>query len=164
MEAQESFSLRPVAEDDFLKILEIEQKVHVAPWTEKHFRGEAEKPYSQILVMTDDETDEQIAGYIVFWLMFEECQILNVAVDIPHRSRGFAKIMVRKAVALAAEKEVKKVLLDVRKSNLPAIQLYQSLGFTITQVSKAFYSNGEDAYQMTLHLNDTVLESGSLDF
>lgn len=163
--AKQNFSLRPVAEDDFSKIIAIENQVHLAPWNEKHFRAELEKPYSQILVMTDDETDEVIAGYIVFWLMFEECQILNVVVDLPFRGRGFARSLVRKAVSLASDQSIKKVFLDVRKSNLPAIQLYQSVGFTITQVRKGHYSNQEDGYEMTLELDDCLLTAeAGIDF
>lgn len=147
------FSLRPATPDDLSAITEIERKVHVAPWTEEHFRSELAKPYSQVLLLTDDETDSKIAGYIVYWLMFDECQILNVVVDLPYRGLGFAKDMIRRAVAAAERKGAKKVELDVRKSNQPAVQLYQAMKFVIVHVRKGFYSNGEDAYQMTLFLD-----------
>jgi ribosomal-protein-alanine N-acetyltransferase len=149
-----SFSLRPATEDDLQKVVQIEQQVHLAPWTEEHFKQEMSKPYSQTLVLTDDETDTQIAGYIVVWFMFDECQILNVAVDEPFRGLGLAKQMIRKSIQLAFHKGLKKIVLDVRKSNMPAVQLYQALSFTITHIRKGFYSNGEDAYQMTLLLNE----------
>jgi ribosomal-protein-alanine N-acetyltransferase len=143
-------SLRPATPDDLPALLQIERRVHVAPWTLEHFQAELEKPYAQVLVVTDDETDTVIAGYIVFWLMMDECQILNVAVDLPYRGLGYAKEMVRRAVSMAMKKNLKRTVLEVRKSNQSAVQLYQRLGFTITQVRRAFYSNGEDAYQMTL--------------
>jgi ribosomal-protein-alanine N-acetyltransferase len=147
-----TFSPRLATEQDLPAIAGIEQRVHVAPWTEENFRAEIEKPFSMFMLMTDDETDEVVAGYIVFWVMFEECQILNVAVDLPFRRIGLAKELVRKAVKLAMDKQVKRVVLDVRKSNAPAIELYQSLAFAITQVRKSYYSNGEDAYEMTCRL------------
>ena len=147
-------SLRPATPDDVPAILQIEAKVHVAPWTEEHFKAELEKPYARFLVYTDDETDEIVIGYIVFWLMFDECQVLNVAVDFPYRGLGYAKELIRAAAKEGGQKNVKRVVLDVRKTNLPAVQLYQGLGFVITQVRKGFYSNGEDAYQMTLYLED----------
>ena len=155
---QASMSLRPLTDDDLPALVEIEQKVHIAPWTLDHFRAELEKPYSEVLVMTDDETDAHIAGYIVFWLMFDECQILNVAVDLPYRGLGLAKRMLRQVVTLADKKGVHRIILDVRKSNGAAVQLYQSLGFVISRVQKAFYSNGEDAYGMTLSLIDDKIE------
>ena len=154
---KETFSLRPATPDDLPRVLKIEQQVHLSPWVETHFQAELTKPYSHFLLLTDDETDEAIAGYLVCWLMFDECQILNLAVDLPYRGMGLAKLMVRKAVHLALQKGIKKVVLDVRKSNLPAIHLYQSLLFGITHIRKGFYGNGEDAYHMVLSLNEEPL-------
>jgi [ribosomal protein S18]-alanine N-acetyltransferase len=153
-----AFSLRPATAEDLPKVLEIERRVHSAPWDEDHFQEELTKPYSQFLVFTDDETDETVAGYIVFWILFNECQILDVAVDLPFRRRGLAKEMVRKAVNFALKKDIRKVLLEVRKSNSAALHLYQSIGFVVTHVRKGFYSNGEDAYQMALFLEDNVIQ------
>lgn len=148
------FSLRPATTDDIPHLIAIEKRVHLAPWTEEHFVAELTKPYSNSYVLTDDETDSTIAGYVVCWMMFDECQILNVAVDLPFRGLGMAKLMIRKVIALAATKNSKKIILEVRKTNMPAIQLYQRLGFVISHILKGFYSNGEDAYQMTHSFKD----------
>lgn len=145
-------SLRPATADDLDRVLEIENHVHLAPWTREHFLAELDKTFSTFWVLTDDETDLEIAGYLVFWTVFEESQILNVVVAPEFRSQGYARKMIRRLVDVAMKRELKRVSLDVRKSNLPAIQLYQALEFNITHVHKAFYSNGEDAYQMTLFL------------
>ncbi len=149
---ESSASLRPATAEDLPKILDVECRAHVSPWTQTHFQTELTKPYSTFWVLTDDETDSQILGYIIFWFMFDECQILNLAVDLGFRGLGFAKYMMSSCVQLAVRKGLSRVVLEVRKSNLAAIQLYQNLGFTIRQLRKEFYSNGEDAYQMTLDL------------
>jgi ribosomal-protein-alanine N-acetyltransferase len=151
MEAAPS-SIRPATQEDLPLIAEIERRCHLAPWTEDHFREELAKPYSRVWLLTDDETDSQMLGYVVFWTLMDEAQILNIVVDLPHRGLGHAKRMLQKVITTVAKTELKRVILDVRKSNTPAIQLYQRLGFTITQVRKGFYSNGEDGYQMTLEL------------
>ena len=150
------FSLRPATSDDMQSIIQIEQKVHVSSWTESQFQSELAKPYSNFLVLTDDETDTSIAGYIIFWMMYDECQILNLAVDLAYRGLGLAKMMMRKAMVLAIKKGIRKMTLEVRKSNLAAIQLYQELHFAIIHVRKNFYSNGEDAYSMMLSLEDDL--------
>jgi ribosomal-protein-alanine N-acetyltransferase len=152
--ARHGLSMRPAAEDDVAEIFRIEQAVHAAPWTEENVRAEMAKPYAHFLVMTDDETDSKVAAYIAFWVMFDECHILNVAVDLAFRGLGLAKMLVRAAAREAQRKSINKILLDVRKGNAPAIQLYQGLGFVITHVRKEFYSSGEDAYQMALYLDD----------
>jgi len=148
------FSLRPATPEDLVRVTQIEAAVHIAPWSSENFSAEMSKPYSHFLVLTDDETDSEIVGYIVFWTMFDEGQILNIVVDLPYRGLGLAKFMIRKTVQLVYQKGIKKIVLDVRKSNLPAIQLYQRLQFVITSIRKGFYSNGEDAYQMLLSMTD----------
>ena len=150
------FSLRPATSDDLHHVIQIEQKVYVSPWTESQFQLELAKPYSHFLLLTDDETDTNIAGYIVCWIMYDECQILNLAVDLPYRGLGLAKMMMRKAMVLASKKGIKKITLEVRKSNLAAIHLYQELHFIIIHVRKNFYSDGEDAYSMVLSLEDDL--------
>jgi ribosomal-protein-alanine N-acetyltransferase len=89
--------------------------------------------------------------------MPDACQVLNIVVDLPFRGLGLAKLMLRRAIDRALKEGIGKVTLDVRKSNLPAVQLYQSLNFAIDHIRKGFYSNGEDAYQMTLHIKDDVI-------
>jgi len=151
---EQLFSIRPATPEDLPAILGLEQASHVAPWSEAHFREEMEKPYSRLWVMTDDETDEVVAGYIVFWLMMEECQILDVVVGQEFRRRGFGETLLRKALGLAMKEGMKKAVLDVRKSNAAAIGVYQKIGFTVAHIRKNFYSNGEDGMQMVLSLEE----------
>jgi ribosomal-protein-alanine N-acetyltransferase len=67
-------------------------------------------------------------------------------------------MMLRQAIAEGIRNGMKRVVLDVRKSNVPAVSLYQSIGFTVTSIRKSFYSNGEDAYSMTLYLDDDAIK------
>ncbi len=159
-----TFSLRPATTEDLGELVRVEKQVQLSPWDEAHFAAELEKPYSRVLVMTDDETDSVIAGYAVFWLMFDEAQLLNIAVDLPFRGLGVARALIRQLVSQAMKKEIRKVVLDVRKSNQAAIELYQSMKFTISQVRKRFYSDGEDAYTMVLDLDDAALSSSEKGF
>jgi ribosomal-protein-alanine N-acetyltransferase len=158
--APHGLSMRPATPDDVLEILRIERAVQVAPWTDENIRGELAKPYARVLIMTDDDTDSKVAAYISYWVMFEECHILNLAVDLPFRRLGLGKMLVRTAAREAIRGNIRKLTLDVRKGNQIAVALYQELGFAITHIRKAFYSDGEDAYQMALALN----EADAVDF
>ena len=147
-----SFSLRPATEDDLNSILEIECKSYPVPWNEEAFKVEIQKPFSHFLVLTDDKTDSVIAGYIVYWLMFDECHILNVAVCSDWRGLGLATRLVRKAIDDAIRKDMQRVFLEVRKSNAQAVALYGKLGFFVDHIKAKFYDDGEDAYFMMLFL------------
>jgi ribosomal-protein-alanine N-acetyltransferase len=155
------FSLRKGTLDDIPQLVSLEKKAYPAShaaWSSGHFQSELEKPYSQTYVLTDEETDEKVIGYVVFWIMYDECQILNVAVDPEYRRRGYGLMMVRKAIDAALRQNIQKASLNVRKSNLSAIAIYQKIGFTITHVRKRFYADGEDAYEMILGLTGERVE------
>lgn len=154
---QQEFSVRPLSSDDLMSLVALEAKIQKAPWTKEHFERELVKDYSRVLLMTDDETDSIIIGYIVYWVLADDAQVLNLGVDPLFRRRGIGSTLLRKAVGEAMRGGAKKITLDVRVSNTPAIQLYQETGFSITHRRKNFYSDGEDAYFMEAELQDNVL-------
>jgi len=59
---------------------------------------------------------------------------------------------------LAIEKfkkhNVSEIYLEVRVTNYPAINLYKKLNFEIVKVIPGYYSDGEDAYVMSLRLKN----------
>lgn len=149
------FSVRPATDEDLSRVSEIERFAYLAPclpWSEAAFRAEIAKDFSHFHVLTDDETDSVIIGYIVYWLLHDECHILNVAIDPEWRGLGFAVRLVRTAINAAVKREFQRVFLEVRKSNVAAVALYQKLGFFIDHIKPHFYENGEDAYFMVLNL------------
>jgi len=150
--SEPSFSIRPASEEDAVTVSQIDYQIQPSFWTEAQFKEELSKPYSRFLVITDDETDSEIAAYLVFWIFLDEVQVHTIGVSLSHRSKGFAQKLLKQAVREGLQANCRQISLEVRKGNLPAIQLYQKLGFTITQVRKRFYSDGEDAYQMCLSL------------
>lgn len=153
----EKASIRPATEDDLEAVSAIENRVHAPThlkWTLENFSQELEKPYSRFWVMTDDETDSVIYGFLVGHQMGDSAEVLNVAVDLSCRGLGLGRFLLRSFLKAAMREGFKKAVLEVRKSNLPAIHLYQSSGFLTTQVRKGFYADGEDAYLMTVEFEN----------
>lgn len=149
------FSIRPASQDDLPKVLEIERASYLLPWSEQAFLGELQKHFSRFLVLTDDETDSILPAYIVYWMLGDECHVLNIAVHYEWRGLGLASRLLRQAINEAVRQGFRRVFLEVRKSNKPAIDLYQRLGFFIDHIKRGFYENGEDAYFMVLYLTTT---------
>ena len=146
-------SLRPMTEDDLEAVLKIESKSYPAPWTRENFVQEINKPFARTLVITDDETDSKVIGYITYWMLFEECHILNLTVALEYRGLGFAQKLVRQALNESIKKDFKRLFLEVRRSNEAAVKLYQKMGFFIDHIKKDFYQDGEEAYFMVLYLD-----------
>ena len=147
------FSVRPACPDDLKAIWSIERQVQAAPWSLDHFNAELEKPYARMLVMTDDETDEVVVGYCCARFLDGKCEILTIGVGVDFRRQGYGRLLLDKTLSEAYREGFRLAVLEVRKSNEAAIQLYQQRGFAIVSVRKGFYSNGEDAYHMQSDLD-----------
>ncbi len=78
METDELVSIRKATLDDLDGLVQLEALVQIAPWNRDHFLAELDKPQSRFWVLTDDETDEILYGYIVFWIIGEDAHLLNV--------------------------------------------------------------------------------------
>jgi len=48
--------------------------------------------------------------------------------------------------------KARECYLEVRGSNVPAVNLYKKMGFEVTRTIRGYYADGEDAYVMTRNL------------
>lgn len=148
------FSPRPACSDDLEQILFIEQASYPEPWSADHFIAEMQKPYSKTLVLTDDETDASVVGYIIYWVQAEGASLLNVAVHPKWRGLGFAKRLIQEMIKEIVRDEISKIVLEVRESNQNAIFLYEKIGFKLTHRRAKFYSDGEAALVYEIKTSD----------
>jgi len=128
----------------------IERAAYAYPWSERFFRQEMQAEYARSILAA---IDGRIAGYILFWLLPGAVDIHNVAVHSDFRRRGLGRRLLEQVVLEARGRGSSRITLEVRKSNLPAQKLYESMGFTVTGVRKGYYSDdGEDAFLMALEV------------
>jgi [ribosomal protein S18]-alanine N-acetyltransferase len=124
------------------------------PWSSGFFLQELQVACARSILA---EIDGQIVGYVLFWLLPGAIDIHNIAVRIDYRRRGIARLLLGKVLAEARNQSSLRVMLEVRRSNLAAQKLYQSLGFLTTGVRKGYYSDdGEDALAMSLELASQI--------
>ena len=156
--ANQSFSLRPASSDDLEQILNIEKASYPEPWSSDHFIAEMQKTYARVLVLTDDETDSVVGGYIVYWLQVEGVSLLNVCVHPKWRGLGFAMKLMQGMIREVVRDEIPRISLEVRESNREAIALYQRIGFKLTHHRPGFYKDGESAIVMEIKTSDVSSE------
>lgn len=83
--------------------------------------------------------------------------IVSVAVRERFRRMGLATMMmIASLTALRDEYGVEEAYLEVRVSNVPAIKLYEKLGFRIVKKLDRYYLDGEDAYLMAKELGESL--------
>ncbi|MBC7107563.1 MAG: ribosomal protein S18-alanine N-acetyltransferase [Methanomassiliicoccales archaeon] len=99
------------------------------------------------------EDNRRIQGFILgITISKREARILMLAVKDEVKRRGLGTILFREFCSKCAMRGIRYITLEVRKSNLPAINFYKKLGFEIAGEIDHYYSDGESAYRMHLFL------------
>lgn len=126
-------------------ILEIEQLCFMDPWSERMIENSLKSGLDTWLLLTE----EGAAGYCVFRIVADECELLRIAVRPEYRGRDLSKKLMDQLVFYSRQKDVKSIFLEVRESNERARNLYRSYGFTEEGIRKHYYLNPcEDAVIM----------------
>lgn len=139
--------IRKINDSDLQEVVNLENLLFADdPWTKSAWLYEMhENPFACILVCT---IEEKVVGYIDYWIIYEQMQIANIAVHPAFQRQGLAQEMMNFAINEAIHKGCETLSLEVRVSNIKAINLYEKNGFITVSTRKGYYSNGEDAYLM----------------
>ncbi len=149
-----TYSARLADSGDLEQILTIENRAYPEPWSSDHFIAEFERKYARVYVLTDDETDSLVLGYIVYWLQTEGASLLNVCVDPKWRGLGMGQKLMQLMIRDVVHEEIPRTILEVRESNKNAIAMYEKMGFKKTHERPKFYKNGETAFVMEIQTSD----------
>lgn len=89
--------------------------------------------------------DGKLIAFISFILAEDSCDICDVLVDKNHRRTGLANILITDALKIIKNAGKKSAILEVRQSNIVAINLYEKFGFSLCSTRKNYYNDGENA-------------------
>lgn len=132
--------------EDIDGIVAVENRSFTVPWSKKMFLDELANPLTTYYVAVQDEV---IVAYAGLWIIGDEAHITNIAVDPCYRGCRIASGLMDMILALAAEKRLRGITLEVRAGNIAAISLYKKFGFEVEGRRKGYYSdNQEDALIM----------------
>ncbi len=100
-------------------------------------------------------SDNMVSGFIN-GLMESDCisRILMLAVHPDYRFQGIGEALLKNFTAIISSWGAKKILLEVRPSNLTAVGFYRKRGFKTIGIVKNFYSDGENGIKMIKSLPD----------
>ena len=139
------------------KILEIENLSFSAPWSLDGFLQELENPVSELWALMSNTV---LLGYLCFWTIREEMQLLNLAVHQRSRRRGHGSFLLTKMINLAYSREISRIWLEVRASGSAARKLYEKFGFVESGRRKNYYTDPpEDALIMSRGLTGVAGEN-----
>ena len=145
-------TLRVMRESDLDAVMEIEKRAYPFPWTHGIFRDCLHAGYPGRVM----EAGGVIIGYGVLSLAADEAHVLNVCIDPLHQSHGHGRGLLRALVQLACARGARRIFLEVRPSNTPAVALYHSEGFNEIGRRPRYYPaehGREDALVMAMELS-----------
>ena len=123
--------------DHLSAVAEIETLCFSSPWSEAALGMLLALPNGGFAALIDGA----VAGYVGFLGVLDELEVTNVATHPKFRRRGAGRALVTALLDYARREKFRRVTLEVRASNTPAIALYESLGFTSCGIRKGFYAN-----------------------
>ncbi len=77
-----------------------------------------------------------------------EARVLMFAVDRNHRERGVGSLLMSTFLDRCRARGFRRTTLEVRVSNATAIRFYARYQFSVIDLLKGYYSDGENGYQM----------------
>lgn len=139
----QNLNIRPMAEEDAPAVALLERENFSNPWTCEMILEELALSCTQYFVA---EADGAVIGYAGMQIILDEGYVTNIAVSSAFRRRGVASALITRML----EEPLSFLSLEVRKSNAPAIALYQKFGFTECGLRRNYYTNPtEDALILT---------------
>lgn len=145
-------TLRHMVKADAATLEHIELKCFDHPWTVEEFLAAYRKHDCVIQIA---EWQETVVGYMVYELHDTRFHLLSLAVHPRYRHRRVGSQMLTRLASTLAINGRKRILLEVRETNLEAQLFLKAHGFKATRVLRDYYEDSrEDAYSMQFSLAD----------
>jgi ribosomal-protein-alanine N-acetyltransferase len=135
--AQASLALRPMVVDDVDEVVALEQSVFPHPWTRGNFMDSLASGYDAWVLR--EAGTEQLAGYFLIMFAVDEAHLLDVAVSADRQGAGLGRYLLDRIAARARGTGMSSVLLEVRPSNLRALEVYERYGYVQIGRRKGYY-------------------------
>lgn len=111
------------------------------------------------------EFDNEIVGYIMCRIetgipsfkmlgITRKGHVISIAVLPSHHRKGIANRLIETALQAMEDYNAKECYLEVRESNIAAINLYKKLAFKQAKMIKNYYADGENAIVMAQKLSN----------
>ena len=142
---------RPMRASDLPLVARLEKDLYAFPWSAGNFRDSLNAGYDCWSACHGDT----LVGYAVLMVALDEAHLLNVAIAADWQRQGIGRAFLAHMVAVAKGAGCGIVYLEVRPSNMPARQLYRTMGFQQIAIRPNYYPTAagrEDALFLGLTL------------
>jgi [ribosomal protein S18]-alanine N-acetyltransferase len=154
--------LRRATSADIPQMRQLEQQVATAAhWSAAQYEAlfSPDAALRLALIASADTSETTILGFLIARCLPDEWEIENVVVAAESRHRGVGSALVCELLAEARTSGAKAIGLEVRESNLHAMQLYEKLGFKQDGRRAGYYQNPTEyaiLYRFSLQSCDKI--------
>ena len=130
--------LRPMCRDDAEPVAAVHADLDVSAWNASQWAEAYQHSPDAWVVETTAIDDKKVVGYAIFRSICEQAELLNFGIQRQFQGKGIGRDLLVSTLTLLPD-TVEEVLLEVRRSNVPAINLYHDLGFNEATVRRDYY-------------------------
>jgi len=157
---QTTFTLRLFKPSDLDRVMHI-NRVCLPENYSTFFFMDLYQRFSETFIVAEE--NGEVVGYIMcrietgipsFKLLgiTRKGHVISIAVLPEHQREGIGHALMREAMQAMVNYKAKECCLEVRASNVPAVNLYRKMGFEVARTMGGYYADGEDAYVMARKL------------
>ena len=143
-------NIRKMKDTDIAAVSRIEKLTHIQPWSENVLTDCYHSDYL-CLVAEENDCQKELKGYIILSQVLDEAHLLNLCVSLKYQGFGLGRELTARGIKEVVKRGARKMFLEVRRSNMRAISLYESFGFSEIGIRTNYYqgsSMNEDALVM----------------
>lgn len=140
-------AISPLVPGDLPTVKAIERAGQVFPWSDALLTGELSCDHACHFGARIGR-DPPLRAFILCRLFCNDLAIHNLCTDPKMRRFGLATALIRHTIAHARSHGAQAAFLEVRSSNGAAIALYSREGFSVLDLRRKYYTNGDDALVM----------------
>lgn len=137
-----SVSIRRMTLEDVGMVFDIEKSAHITPWSKKIISDCISVGYGCFVITKDNV----IKGFMIVRGLKQHSHLLNLCITPASQGQHFGEALLLFLIDLLKNR-CRKLVLEVRESNLPAIALYHKHGFIKAQIKKKYYADKGDIFE-----------------
>ena len=156
--------LEPMLTSDLPAVHAIETAANQFPWSLKNFEDSLHAGYQGWVV----RKEQQIIAYALVQHVLDEAHLLNICVAPTLQGRGMGRQLLNAVIDAVSLRGSNLMVLEVRRSNRRAQELYLSAGFNEMSIRRGYYPSvqgREDAVLMGMALfnaDESLFSNGNI--
>lgn len=133
--------IRPAGTADLAAITAVQVASFADQWSLDSVRQLAAM-HGAIVLIAERPSDTTVMGYLIGQVVTDEAEVHSIAVAAVHRRHGIGRGLLRAFEGVAAGLGAVSAVLEVAADDLPARQLYESVGYRVVARRSGYYRVG----------------------